>query len=244
MMSNIPDQTDSNCPLAAVSIIILIIMAALTGTLFAVTKYPAMLPGLASSLLGADPKAFWYISRATALVAFFLLWLSMAMGVTITNRLAKVWPGGPTAFELHEFFSLLGIAFALFHGMILMGDHYIHYSLTQVLVPFSSQQYKPLWVGLGQLAFYAWGIIVLSFYFRKRISTRVWRLIHYATYLIFLLALAHGVVSGTDSGFSWTNTLYWASGVSLFFLLVYRILVSAGNKQKRHVMAPASESSG
>jgi predicted ferric reductase len=232
-LNNISEHENDKGALAAVSIIVLTLMAALSGTLFAVTRYPNMLPGLASSLLGAEPKAFWYLSRATAITAFFLLWLSMAMGISITNRLAKVWPGGPTAFELHEFFSLLGIAFALFHGAILMGDHYIHYGLTQVLVPFSSQQYKPFWVGLGQLSFYVWGIVVLSFYVRKRISTRSWRLIHYASYLAFGLALVHGIVSGTDSGLGWTNIMYWTSGTVLVFLLVYRILVSSGNKQKR-----------
>jgi len=232
-LNNISEHENDNSALTAVSIIVLTLMAALSGTLFAITRYPNMLPGLANSLLGAEPKAYWYISRATALTAFFLLWLSMAMGISITNRLAKVWPGGPTAFELHEFFSLLGIAFALFHGAILMGDHYIHYGLTQVFVPFSSQQYKPFWVGLGQLSFYIWGIVVLSFYVRKRINTRNWRLIHYASYLAFGLALVHGIVSGTDSGLGWTNIMYWTSGTVLVFLLVYRILVSSGKEQKR-----------
>jgi predicted ferric reductase len=238
-MDNISERENNTGVLTAVSIIVLAVMAALTGTLFAVTRYPAMLPGLANSLLGAQPKAYWYLSRATAITAFFLLWLSMAMGISITNRLAKVWPGGPTAFDLHEFFSLLGIAFALFHGAILMGDHYIHYGLTQVLVPFSSLQYKPFWVGLGQLSFYAWGIVTLSFYVRKRINTRNWRLIHYATYLVFGLALAHGIMSGTDSDVTWTNMMYWISSAALLFLLVYRILVSTGNKQKRPAITPS-----
>ena len=108
-MDNISERENDTGVLAAVSIIVLAVMAALTGVLFAVSRYPTMLPGLASSLLGAEPKAYWYISRATALTAFFLLWLSMAMGISITNKLAKIWPGGPTAFDLHEFFSLLGL---------------------------------------------------------------------------------------------------------------------------------------
>jgi predicted ferric reductase len=235
-MDNASEEDNYNSALTAVSIIILTLMAALTGTLFAITKYPDMLPGLTNSLLGAEPKAYWYLSRATALTAFFLLWLSMAMGITITNKLAKIWPGGPTAFGLHEFLSLLGIAFALFHGAILMGDHYIHYGLAQVLVPFSSQQYRPIWVGLGQLSFYVWGIVTLSFYLRKRITTPNWRLIHYGSYLVFLLALVHGIASGTDSGLSWTNIMYWTSSAALLFLLVYRILVSMGNKQKRRAI--------
>jgi predicted ferric reductase len=229
------EQENYQSAISAVSLIILILMGALTGTMFAVTRFPDMLPGLASSVLGDQPKVYWYLSRATALTSFILLWLSMAVGISITNRLAKLWPGGPTAFELHEFLSLLGIAFALFHGVILMGDRFIQYHLSQILVPFTSQQYKPFWVGLGQLSFYVWGIVVISFYIRKFISTRAWRLIHYATYLIFVLALVHGLLSGTDSNLGWVNMLYWSSGATLFFLLVYRLLVGSGSKQKRPV---------
>jgi predicted ferric reductase len=232
-MDDITDRDKDSGVLLAVLIIVLTVMAALTGALFAVTRYPEMLPGLANSILGTQPKAFWYLSRATALTSFFLLWLSMAMGISITNRLAKVWPGGPSAFELHEFFSLLGLAFALFHAAILMGDRYIHYGLTQVFVPFTSQEYRPFWVGLGQISFYIWGIVSLSFYLRKRVTTPNWRLIHYASYLVFGLALVHGIMSGTDSGLTWSNIMYWTSSAALLFLLLYRILVSLANKQKR-----------
>ena len=91
-MDNISDRENDTSVLTAVSIIVLAVMAALTGTLLAVTRYPAMLPGLANSLLGAEPKAYWYLSCATAMTAFILLWLSMAMGISITNRLAKSGP--------------------------------------------------------------------------------------------------------------------------------------------------------
>ncbi|MFM8322336.1 MAG: hypothetical protein ACKOC5_15585, partial [Chloroflexota bacterium] len=41
------------------------------------------------------------------------------------------------------------------------------------------------------------------------------------------LALAHGIYSGSDSASAWARWIYWASGGSLLFLLIYRILVSA-----------------
>ena len=55
------------------------------------------LAGIQASLAGSDPTAFWYLSRATAFVGFGLLWLSMASGLAITNKLARLWPGGPAA---------------------------------------------------------------------------------------------------------------------------------------------------
>jgi cytochrome b561 len=44
--------------------------------------------------------------------------------------------------------------------------------------------------------------------------------------VVFLLALAHGLMSGTDTAALWARNLYWASGASLVFLTIYRVLVS------------------
>jgi hypothetical protein len=72
----------------------------------------------------------------------------MMLGISITSCLAQLWPGGPTLGDLHEHASLLGLVFALLHGLVLFGDSYIGFTLLQILVPFASS-YLPLWVGLG-----------------------------------------------------------------------------------------------
>lgn len=186
---------------------------------------PAWLPGLSQSLLGTQPKAFWYLSRSSAIAAYILLWLSMVFGLIITNRMARLWPGGPTAYDLHQFTSLLGLAFAFFHAFILLGDHFINYTVAQLLVPFASANFKPFWVGIGQIGFYLWIIVAASFYVRKQMGTRTWRLIHYASFLSFGMAMLHGILSGTDTATTWAGNLYWISGAVLLFLFVYRVLV-------------------
>ncbi len=206
--------------------LIIMLLAVVLGAFAAAIVLPNWLPGLSQSLLGNEPKAYWYLSRASALVAYTLLWLSMAFGLIITNRLARLWPGGPIAFDLHQFTSLIGLAFALFHALILMGDKYINYDLAQVLVPFNSTGYKPVWVGLGQIGFYLFVIVGLSFYARKRLGNRSWRLIHQLSFLMFVLALLHGILAGTDSTVVALQIFYWATGASLLFLLVYRILIT------------------
>jgi predicted ferric reductase len=194
------------------------------GTLAAAVVLPVWLPGLSRSLLGAEPQAYWYLSRASGFVAYGLLWLSMVLGLLITNRAAKLWPGGPLAFDLHQYTSLLGLAFALFHGLILLGDQYMDYTLVQLLVPFASMEYKPLAVGIGQLAFWLLLLLALSFYARQQIGRQVWRALHLSSFAVFLLALLHGITSGTDSGTAWAAWLYWISGGSVLFLTVYRVL--------------------
>jgi DMSO/TMAO reductase YedYZ heme-binding membrane subunit len=150
----------------------------------------------------------------------------MALGLVITNRMARAWPGGPTVSDLHEYASLLGLAFAAIHALSLLGDHYIGYSLAQLLVPFASTAYRPLEVGLGQLAFYLMIPVSFSFYVRRWIGGRAWRAIHYLSFGLFGLALAHGVWSGSDSGAIWAQWAYAGSGLSLVALTYYRVQVS------------------
>jgi predicted ferric reductase len=155
-----------------------------------------------------------------------LLWASMAFGLTITNKMARLWPGAPTAFAIHEFVSLLGLAFAMFHGLVLTGDRFINFTWVQVLVPFASSGFKPFWVGLGQVGLYVWAIVTFSFYIRSSIGQKTWRLIHYASFLSYAGALVHGLISGTDTSTLWAQWYYWISGGSLLFLLMYRIIAS------------------
>jgi predicted ferric reductase len=140
--------------------------------------------------------------------------------------MARAWPGGPTVSDLHEYASILGLVFAVIHALSLLGDHYIGYSLAQLLVPFASTAYRPFWVGLGQLAFYLMIPVTFTFYVRRWIGGRAWRMIHYLSFGLFALALAHGVLSGSDSGASWVQWAYAASGLSLVALTIYRIQVS------------------
>jgi predicted ferric reductase len=203
-----------------------IFLAIAIGMYLAMTFLPTWLPNLTASLMGTSPKAYWYLSRGTAFVAMSLLWASMAFGLTITNKMARMWPGAPTAFAIHEFVSLLGLAFAMFHALVLMGDHFINFTFMQVAIPFASGSFKPLWVGLGQVGFYVWALVTFSFYVRSRIGQKSWRLIHFASFLTYAAALVHGLASGTDTSALWVQWYYWISGSSLLFLLMYRVIAS------------------
>jgi len=194
--------------------------------LAAILVLPTWLPGLQGSLAGSSPQAFWYLSRSSALVSYVLLWLSMSLGLMISNKLARLWPGGPTALELHQHTSFLGVAFALFHGLILIGDRYLNASIWQVLTPFSLTSYQPFWVGLGQLGFYLMAGVAFSSYIRRQLTPRVWRSIHFFSFASFLFALIHGLSSGTDSGAAWFQALYWSTGGVFLFLLIYRLLAA------------------
>ena len=191
---------------------------------------PNWIPNFAQTLVGTDPKAYWYLSRGSAFAALGLLWLSMMLGLLITNRVSKYWPGAAAAFAIHEYVSLLGLAFATFHALILMGDRYIHYTLAQIIMPFGSVNYHPFWVGIGQIGFYVWAIVTFTFYIRQMIGPKTWRAIHYLSFLMFVMAIFHGATSGSDTSTAWAQTVYWLLGGSFLFLTLLRMVVHVGSK--------------
>ena len=101
-------------------------------------------------------------------------------------------------------------------------------------MPFASAPYRPLWVGLGQVAFYGLGLVSLSFYARQPLGKTAWRVIHAASFGLFGLALLHGVLAGTDSGAGLMPLMYWVTGGSVLFLTLYRALFHWGLKTAEH----------
>lgn len=202
------------------------IIAVAVGAALALFLAPVFSPSLTATLLGPSPKAYWYLSRASAFVALGLLWLSMLFGLLISDKIARQWPGAQAAFAMHEYVSLLGLGFAAFHALILLGDRFIGYQLAQILIPFAAGSYRPFWVGVGQLGLYVWAIISVSYYIKKRIGHATWKLIHFASFFNFLVALMHGLTSGTDTPLGWAQTIYWVFGASIFFLIAYRVTAS------------------
>jgi predicted ferric reductase len=171
-----------------------------------------------------------------------LLWISMILGLLITDKMAKSWPGAQAAFAVHEFVSLLGLGFAGFHALVLLGDRFIGYKLFEILLPFASSGYKPFWVGLGQIGLYVWAIVSLSFYVRRGLGSRAWKLIHYASFFNFTVALMHGLTSGTDSSTPWAQAVYWVFAGSVLFLTIYRVVASLAGPEPRPLPARPSPS--
>ena len=105
-------------------------------------------------------------------------------------------------------------------------DTFVPQSVVELAVPFAGP-YRPVWVGAGQVAFYLMVVVYVSFYVRRRIGQRGWRMLHYTTFLAFVGATAHGLMSGTDTPAAWAFWSYAIASALVGFLLVYRITVAA-----------------
>ncbi len=223
-------ELDDLEPLFTFDTALLLLAGTALGALLAAVILPALLPELTASVLGDQPKAFWYLSRSSGVVAYLALWLSAVLGLSLTNRVAKLWGGGPAVADVHQFVSLLSLALVVFHVLILLGDSYANYRLDQLLIPFAASKHEPFWVGLGQLGFYLMLPIIFSFYVRRRISVRTWRTVHYGSFALYVLTVAHGLGAGTDSGTPLMLSMYIVTGSTIVFLTCYRILTAAGRR--------------
>lgn len=202
----------------------IIIGLALIGTAIMLGALPAIFPSMGQSLTGDIPHAYWYLSRTSGFVAYVLLWFSMVFGLLLSNKLAKTTTGAPFSFDLHQFTSLASLAFTLFHMFILLGDKYIGYTFSQLFIPFAQQDFQPFWSGVGQIAFYAMALVSFTFYIKNKITYRAFHIIHVLSYAMFLMALAHSLLAGTDAGTWWATALYWGTAAITLFLTVYRVL--------------------
>ncbi len=170
------------------------------------------------------PAGYLMLARMGGFVAYALLWLSMALGISISSKLARLWPGGPAAVDVHQYVSLLGIGFTLLHVLSLLGNAALGYTIASGLLPFSGSSYRPFWMGLaGKTGLYLMLVVGLSFFVRARLGHKLWRAIHSLSFVSFALALTHGMAAGTDTPSWWVFGFYIASMAILLALLAHRL---------------------
>lgn len=170
----------------------------------------------------ANSKVYWYMARAAGVVAYLLLWGSVAWGILVSSKLVNDWVKPALVYELHKFLSMLALIVGLFHGLILLGDTYMSFSVLDILIPFRSA-YQPFWVGLGILGFYLTAILVGSFYIKKHIGHRTWRLLHFSSFGVWVMTTLHGLVAGSDTSTVLMKVIYTVAVVSVGYLLTHRL---------------------
>jgi predicted ferric reductase len=183
---------------------------------------------LVAALAAGSASVPWVTSRIVAFLAYFALTGSVVYGLFLSTKVLDAIAHRPITFTLHQDLASFGLGLAAIHGVLLGLDRTVPSSLGQLLVPFATA-YRPLWVGIGQISLYLMAAVVASFYVRRHIGQRAWRLLHYVTFLAFAGATAHGLLAGTDSG-TWGRSIYLVATAIVVFLLVYRIVLAIGRR--------------
>jgi hypothetical protein len=154
----------------------------------------------------AGGKTFWFVTRGLGVGALLLLTASVALGVLTTVRRRSVrWPRFLTA-GLHRNLTLLAIGFVVAHVLTTLLDGYTSIGLKDAVIPFFSS-YRPVWLGLGAIAFDLLLILVATSLLRERIGYRLWRYVHWLAYASWPIALVHALGTGSDARVSWLRVV-------------------------------------
>jgi len=164
-------------------------------------------------------------SRAAGISAMVLSSAAVGYGLTMAGKLRK--GSAVDRLATHEALSLAVMLAIAVHGLALLGDTYLRPTLVDITVPFALS-YKQLPSTLGIVA--GWGLIFLglSYYLRKHIGAKRWKLIHRFTVLAWVGAIVHACTEGTDAGLWWFIALVALCTIPVLVLLALRVGRSRG----------------
>jgi sulfoxide reductase heme-binding subunit YedZ len=177
--------------------------------------------------LSSNSTTYWYLTRSTGVVALILLTCVVVLGVIDASRLSSVsWPRFVTD-ALHRRVSLLAVVFLGVHIATAVIDTYVSIGLLDAVIPFHGS-YRPLWLGLGAIAFDMLLAVIISSILRSRIGHRSWRAIHWLGYACWPIAVVHGLGTGSDASHAWMLIIDGLCVMSVAGVVVLRMSSTAG----------------
>jgi sulfoxide reductase heme-binding subunit YedZ len=168
-----------------------------------------------------NAKALWYLTRGTGTVALLLLTASVLLGVTTSTRWRSArWPRFLVN-GLHRNITLLALAFVVVHVVTTIADGFAPVGVLDTVLPLHSA-YRPVWLGLGAVAFDLLLALIVTSLLRARIGFKTWRLVHWLAYASWPVALVHALGTGSDARTLWLQLLAVVSTASVVAAVLWR----------------------
>jgi methionine sulfoxide reductase heme-binding subunit len=144
----------------------------------------------------------WYSVRASGYTALILLTLSMIIGLLLSLRVGSPrWPRFLTN-ELHAFTTLVSLVFVGIHVATTIVEPFVHFGLAGALVPFATG-YQTWGMAFGIVGAYLMIALWASSQLQRRIGWRTWRALHYGVFPVYVMAVAHTLLTGEDAAGAW-----------------------------------------
>lgn len=184
----------------------------------------------------------WMIIRGSGLAAFAALSAATIWGLLVSSKMLTrlVKAKGLTWF--HESLGIAAVLATFVHIVVLSVHDYLDFTWSEILIPGDSD-WRPEAVALGIVAFYGLLVVAGSFYIKKHIGQRTWRMIHFGSLGVFLAALVHGVTAGTDTGSVLMTGLYIGSAIVVGILIATRLSKAANDPPGRRKPGDAASPS-
>ena len=167
-------------------------------------------------------EALWALGRGNGIVALAFMTLSVVLGVGVrSGRPLFTLPRFGIA-DVHRFVALAATLLVALHMGLLFMDPYAKLRLIDFVVPFLGT-YRPIWQGLGTVAFDVLIVVIITSLLRRRLGLRIFRAVHWTTYLLWPIAMAHAIGNGTDSGRIWFLGFAGACALMVAITIVWRL---------------------
>ncbi|MBV9607228.1 MAG: ferric reductase-like transmembrane domain-containing protein [Solirubrobacterales bacterium] len=174
-----------------------------------------------------SPSAYWYLARGTGAVALVLLTVSVVLGILGSVRFtAPRWPRFAID-AVHRDVSLLVLVVLVIHIVTSVLDGFAPIRLFDGVIPFVTP-YRPLWMGLGTVAFDLMLAIAITSLVRRRLGYQAWRAVHWLAYASWPVAVLHGLGTGSDVKQWWMLALTAACIVAVLVAVWTRIASTSG----------------
>lgn len=179
-----------------------------------------------TALVGATgPSVYWFLTRGSGIVALILLTASVCLGIAGVVRFrSDALPRFAVA-DLHRNLTLLSIVFVGFHVATTVLDGFAPIGWKDAVVPFFSP-YRPVWLGLGAVAFDLLLALVVTSLLRARIGLRLWRTTHWLAYASWPVALIHTLGTGSDARLGWLQAFAIMCTIAVAGSLAIRLVLS------------------
>jgi predicted ferric reductase len=186
-----------------------------------------------------NPQTWWYMSRASGIIAWLVLAASCLWGILLITRMLKPADRPAWLLDLHRWLGALAVVTTAIHLGTLVADNYVHFGWRELFVP-NASPWKTGPVTWGVLTFYLLVVVQLSSLIMRHLPRRLWHGIHLLSYVMFVMATVHGVSAGTDHG----NLVFLlaTSGVCsvVLFAFVARVLQGRAKRVVKAQRQPAS----
>ena len=88
-----------------------------------------------------EPHIWWYVTRASSVIAWVLLTGSVVLGILLSTRVMRKIDNPAWLQDLHRYVSGLALIFVGLHMVSLMLDDFVHFSLAELLIPGAGERF-------------------------------------------------------------------------------------------------------
>lgn len=174
-------------------------------------------------------SALWAFGRGTGVVALVLFTVSLVLGIVARSGRRVPWLGRFGTSDLHRTAALTGTGLVAAHVGSLLFDPYAQLKIVDFVFPFLAA-YRPMWLGLGTVALDLIGVVTIVSLLRHRVGPRVFKTVHWATYVLWPTALLHALGSGTDAATLWFRAIAVVCISAVVTAIGWRLAPSYGNR--------------